>query len=97
MPTSSRRILKWTVSVDDRDHPIGSGRVVLVACQFSSRSVQVWTDEPHDTEVEPRPARVYGTGQPLPADDEHIGSATTDNGLVWHVLARPVETEDVTR
>lgn len=50
----SRRVLKWVVPVDDRDHPIGTGTVVH--------------------------------GQPVPKDDEHIGSAIT-GPLVWHVFA----------
>lgn len=84
-----RRILKWQVPVDDHDHPIGSGRVVHVGSQHGDfRAVQVWTDEPDSENVTVRSARVYGTGQPLPEDDEHVGSVVVENGaLVWHVLA----------
>lgn len=96
----TRRILKWDVPVDDHDHPIGFGDVVHVGCQGDQYSVvQVWTDEPNDEPVI-RSARVYGTGQPIPADDEHIGSVIA-GPLVWHVLTssrttslRVVEEED---
>lgn len=81
----TRRILKWNVPVGDHDHPIGGGPVVHVACQNEQWDVvQVWTDE--DDTMQPRSARVYGTGQPLPADDRHIGSVVA-GPLVWHVLA----------
>lgn len=81
----TRRVLKWTVPIDDHDHPIGSGPVVLVGSQNESWDVvQVWTDEADDPEI--RSARVYGTGQPVPADDKHLGSVIVAP-LVWHVFA----------
>lgn len=81
----TRRILKWTVPVDDRDHPIGGGPVVHVGCQNEQWDiVQVWTDE-GDT-IDPISARVYGTGQPLPTDDPCVGSVIA-GPVVWHVLA----------
>ena len=84
----TRRVLKWDVRVDDRAHPIGSGPVAHVACQSSANVVQVWTDEPDAEQVTIRSARVYGTGQPVPDGDEHLGSTLTEDGfLVWHVFA----------
>lgn len=82
---TTRRIFKWTIPVDDRDHPIGGGPVVHVACQHGPGSVQVWTDE--SDELAATSARVYGTGQPLPPDDEAVGSAIA-GPFVWHVLRR---------
>lgn len=82
----SRRILKWSVPVDDRDHPIGSGQVVHVGCQDDAYGVvQVWTDEPDAEHVVVTSAKVYGTGQPVPAEDVHAGS-TVAGPLVWHVF-----------
>ncbi len=84
MPTAlERRILKWTVPVDDQWHPIGAGEVVHVACQGGSHAVQVWTVEVGTCEF--RAARVYATGQPLPADAEYAGTALA-GGFAWHVL-----------
>lgn len=84
----SRRVLKWPVPVDDQDHPIGAGPVVLVASQLAADLVFVWTEEDVD---DPRPpmrrARVYGTGQSIPdPSDEHVGSALA-GPFVWHVYA----------
>lgn len=87
-----RRILKWSVPVDDNPHEIGRGPVVHVACQSRPDSIEVWTDE-FDTQgrVPTRVAQVYGTGHPIPADLQHVGSVLTFGGqLVWHVLAEPV-------
>lgn len=93
----TRRILKWPVPVDDRDHPIGGGPVVHVDCQNEQWDVvHVWTDEPLDDDIKPRSARVYGTGQQLPVDDHHVGSVVA-GPLVWHVLAsdRPAPLREV--
>lgn len=35
-----RKVLKWDVPVDDVDHPVGSGPVVLVACQHGPEVVR---------------------------------------------------------
>lgn len=90
----SRRVLKWPVPVDDNDHPIGAGPVVLVESRNGLHStVFVWTEEPEGVAKAVRRARVYGTGQPIPDGDVHIGS--TSAGLfVWHVYAAPLATEE---
>lgn len=78
------RVLKWSVPVDDGYHPIGSGKVCLVACQYGPDTVQVWTEET-DTPVV-RSAKVIGTGHNAPDFTEHLGSVITANGaLVWHL------------
>ena len=97
---AQRRVLRWTVPVDDQPWRIGTGPVVLVACRNDERiargeprSVEVWTDETlHDDwpEVDTsgwRRAQVYGTGQPVPAGAKHLGSALDAGGrLVWHLF-----------
>lgn len=84
------RVLKWNVPVDDKDHPIGAGPVVLVACQDGPEVVQVWTVE-DEGPCDRRRARVYGTGQAVPPDDLHIGSTVAARGaLVWHVFGGAV-------
>lgn len=93
----TRRILKWTIPVDDNDHPIGTGPVVHVACQHHPDTVEAWTDEPDAEHVEITSARVYGTGQPLPEHDEALGSTVLLNGLVWHVIRRPDQSSCVSR
>lgn len=86
-----KRVLKWTVPVDDTDHPIGAGRVVLVACQDNPAVVHVWTEE-RETKAPPRTrrARVYGTGQPVEEGEHHIGSVVVSGAdLVWHLYGGP--------
>lgn len=81
-----KRVLKWTVPVDDREHLIGSGKVVLVECQHDSTVATVWTEEV-GAEPRLRKARAFATGQPLENSWEHVGSCMTPNGvLVWHVF-----------
>lgn len=87
-----KHVLKWSVPVDDNDHPIGGGKVVMVACQAGPDVVQVWTEEWRGVDPLPRRARVYGTGQPVPLHDEHLGSVVTAGGrLVWHVYGGAVK------
>lgn len=91
-----RRVLKWTVAVDDRDHPIGSGPVALVDLQPGpGHAVTVWTVEDETTLTQAgRRARVYGTGHPVPEGDVHLGSVQTfvhGQPLVWHLFAGPVQ------
>lgn len=82
-----RRVLKWDVPVDDRWHPVGAGPVVHVACQFSEKVVQVWTDESDTFYTPVKAARVYGTGQPLPDNVTVEGTAVVAGGeLVWHLI-----------
>ena len=89
----SRRVLKWPVPVDDADHPIGAGPVVFVDALGYRSTVFVWTEEPQDAAHAVRRARVYGTGQPVPGDDVHIGS-TVAGPFVWHVYAADQATSE---
>lgn len=87
-----KHVLKWNVPVDDQDHTIGGGKVVLVECQASFDVVQVWTEEWRGVDPLERRVRVYGTGQPVPLHDEHVGSTVTaKGGLVWHVFGEPTK------
>jgi len=88
---TQRRVLKWTVPVDDQSHHIGSGHVVHVACQGGPDTVQVWTEEywvSDSDESNGRRARVYGTGHRIPEGWDHLGSVLCD-GLVWHLYMEP--------
>lgn len=85
-----KRVLKWSVPVDDQDHPIGGGKVLHVGCQAGVVDVvSVWTEEPAVGVHGQRRARVYATGQPVPDGDVHIGSViapvSPPRTLVWHV------------
>ncbi len=85
-----KHVLKWSVPVDDKDHPIGGGKVVHTGVQHNGAIVQVWTEEWQGVEPLVRRARVYGTGHTVPLHDEHIGSVIVPGGhLVWHVYGAP--------
>jgi len=79
-------IWRHEVPVDDRWHPLQlSGEILHVDCR-NVHVVEVWarhTDRPQTT----RSFRVYGTGQPLPDNLEHVGTALAPGGqLVWHLM-----------
>lgn len=65
---------------------VPEGRIVLVAAQTPGDSwPTVWVEQ--DPDAKPTiPLVVHGTGHPIDADSEHVGSAVCLNGaLVWHV------------
>lgn len=92
------RVLKWSVPVDSEPHQIGSGPVMLVACQRhftlahqvagEPPTVEVWTFE-NDIDVDlgtrGRWVRVFGTGESLPEGTGagyHLGSALMNGGAL---------------
>lgn len=79
-------IYRYEVPVDDRWHPLQlSGRIVHVDCR-DPRAVEVWALHTRASAVI-RTFRVYGTGQPLPPDIQHIRTAIAPGGeLVWHLF-----------
>jgi len=81
------RVLKWPLRVDDSVQLIGPGHVINVDCQSTMDAVMVWTLEPDETPSPTRKVQVIGTGQRLPDESKHLGSAVTPGGwLVWHVF-----------
>lgn len=97
MPEAQRRILRWTVEVDDQDHDLeAQGPILAVEATHDARAVQFWTVEDLHPEwpdaradVPLRTFRVVGTGQLIPAGYTWVGSAPRHaSGLVWHLLQR---------
>lgn len=86
-----KRVFKWTVPVDDMDHPIGGGKIVVAGCPEGPGAVQVWTaEDTRRTSLKPRWVRVYGTGHAVPDGDLHLASARHEaTGLVWHLYGSP--------
>lgn len=79
-------IWRYEVPVDDRWHPLQlSGEILHVDCR-SVQTVEVWarhTDGPQEI----RSFRVYGTGQSMPDNLAHVGTALAPGGqLVWHLM-----------
>jgi len=87
-----KRVLKWTVGVDDKVHLIGGGQIVHVETQWQHayHEVQVWTLEDGRGDVG-RHVQAFGTGHLLPDTiGAHLGSAVTAGGaLVWHLFEIP--------
>jgi hypothetical protein len=92
-----KRILKWTVPVDDKTHPIGAGPVVHVGAQGNAlEELQVWTEEQvpftlvgEEPQFDTVLARVYGTGHEYPDEGVAVGTVFAPMGLVWHLVAFP--------
>jgi hypothetical protein len=82
-----RAVHRYEVPVDDHAHDIElSGPIVHVDCRNADR-VEIWAiaDEQEPTV---RTFRVFGTGQTLPDNAAHIGTALAGRGgaLVWHLF-----------
>lgn len=93
-----KRILKWTVPVDDRPHLIGGGPVTHVQAHPNSiDQVDIWTieDAQHLTEPGGQPClcdgrhvQIVGTGHHFPDDWTPLGTAVTLT-LVSATVATP--------
>ncbi len=82
-----RKIHRFEVPVDDQTHvlrfPIDSIKHVAARDPYF---VEVWAEVNPGRDVQRTVVQVYGTGQPIPDNVEHIGSAITPSGtFVWHL------------
>lgn len=85
----SRTIYRHEIPVDDQWHAIDlTGDIVHVASR-SVHTVEIWVI--HGSQAASRRGfRVYGTGQPIPDDVTHVGTAIPPGGdLVWHLMELP--------
>lgn len=89
-----KRVLKWSVPVDDQEHFIGGGPVSHVAMepgtgygQNTPPVVNIWTEEPLNGENPVRSALVVGTGHSYADGYMAVGSCR-DGIFVWHVVMR---------
>jgi len=88
-PKSTRRVWKFTVTVDDSvtTHSIPSGaRIVHVSIGSSPNRVAFWAEV--DTLVNPvhRTFKVFGTGHPIPQGWVYVGTIPVPGyPLVWHL------------
>lgn len=85
----SDAIFRYEVPVDDRWHRIElSGALYSVGCRTID-VVEFWALSSGGPAIS-RDFRVYGTGHPLPAEFEYVGTAVAPGGaLVWHLVERP--------
>ncbi|OKK06426.1 hypothetical protein AMK26_10415 [Streptomyces sp. CB03234] len=82
-------IYRYEIPVDDQWHELELTGAVLHTAARTPDVVELWAL--HTTSPTPRRSfRVFGTGQPLPAEPlRHVGTALTAHGaLVWHVMER---------
>jgi hypothetical protein len=79
-------IYRYEVPVDDQWHAMQlSGPILHIDCR-NPRVVELWALNSGGPTVT-RGFRVFGTGQPLPDNVGHIGTAIAPGGqLVWHLM-----------
>lgn len=83
-------VLRYEVPVDNQWHDMPlPGGIVHVATR-NPHVVEVWTMHTDDGSAgQPRTLRVYGTGQLIEDDVEHVGTVIAPGGaLVWHLMER---------
>lgn len=87
MPTKTR-VLKWTIPVDDDDHPGGSSPIHVACVGEDHENVQLWTHASSVlSDIPARRYRVFGTGQPVPEGSSYVGTTlAADGALVWHLF-----------
>jgi len=82
---SARRIFRYVVPVDDGVYMFTlTGDPVAVAAPDADH-VEFWAEHDDSGGRTDRAFRVFGTGQPLPADVRWIGTCPRIAGLVWHL------------
>lgn len=85
----ARSIYRYEIPVDDQWHTLDlTGDIVHIASR-SVHTVELWAIN-EDRPSNRRGFRVYGTGQPIPGDVLHVGTAIPPGGeLVWHLIELP--------
>lgn len=84
-----KTIYKYTLDANNTvlEMPMGA-KVLSVASQGDD--LCLWAKVDTEDPIEQRTFEVYGTGHPMPDDDEHLqflGTALMHGGsLVWHVF-----------
>lgn len=81
----TRRIWKYEVPVDDRNHDVPARVVHVAPAEDRVDAIQVWCEVDDET-LHTMPHRVFGTGQPVPIEYEYRGSVQA-GPFVWHLYA----------
>jgi len=91
-----RIVYRFEIPIDERTHAVPAGKIVYVSeyrfrdRNVQSRRVEVWIEIQDDineyggARTEHQELRVFGTGQQIPLQAQHVGS-TLDGQFVWHV------------
>ena len=84
-PYTASKVLRYEVRIDDTAHSVPRGEVVLVHAhrQGLMNRLEVWI-QVTDGELRTQTLRVFGTGQPIPAEWRPLGSCVAGS-FVWHL------------
>lgn len=85
------RIFKYQLALTDEQTVLMHGKTPrILSVQVQNNQVCVWAVVDEDAQLEPVEFRIYGTGNPVPADlhaMHHIGTVQlAGGGLVFHVF-----------
>lgn len=89
----SRHIHRAQILADGHPETLDlSGPIIHIATR-AERYIEIWYIDDPAVPLAPRTFQVFGTGQPLPDDVTHVGSAVTPNDgrYVWHLFERTTE------
>ena len=83
--TGERKMFRYVVPVDDQAHEFTlTGSPVAVAAA-DIETVEFWAEYDEHGGRTDRTFRVFGTGHPLPAAAQWVGTCQRIAGLVWHL------------
>lgn len=84
-PNEASKVLRYEIRIDDTAQRVPEGQVVLVHehRQGIDSRLEVWI-QVAEGELRTQTLRVFGTGQPIPAEWRPLGSCVAGS-FVWHV------------
>lgn len=84
----TRRILKYTVPVDDQPHTFElTGEPLAVESKYPGSTVDFWVENDDEALDFTRTFQVIGTGHEMPKCSRYVGTAQVWRvGLVWHLI-----------
>lgn len=84
-PNEASKVLRYEIRIDDTAQRVPEGQVVLVHAhrQGLGNRLEVWI-QVAEGELRTQTLRVFGTGQPIPAEWRPLGSCVA-GPFVWHV------------
>lgn len=83
-PEPYRRATRWDIPIDDNNHPMGAGPVLLIANNLGL-VLEVWTEENTPQPEPTRTVRTITSTDTIPNGYQHLASVTNGPGLVWHL------------
>jgi hypothetical protein len=85
-----KQVFKTTVSIGDDWAEADTGEPIFVG-QQDPLNVEFWWETQPDDRMKTREFKVIGTGQPIEAGANYVGTSIDNrHGLVWHLYSREV-------